>query len=425
MGEFEPAPVDEARLLLPGSTSQLARLLEKKAPRTAAGIAIGQAAWPVAKWARGQWRKARTFTVRVPGNPGDALYEELHARILTQIPEGKRRALVASGRDTTRPTVDEFGNFLPQYRSGAVTLRYDGSREQHVMLGGHKVKIAVTDAQARGARQPYKPPEIVFTVLSQAARDAVLAEIEDAHRQTRSKGRQPSFWLYNNWDEWERVEEIAERSLDSVILPEGQLERIMTDIERFLGSEAEYVRRCMPWHRGHAYWGPPGTGKTSVARAVATHFGLDVWYLPLSDVRRDGGLLKAVHRIKGKSVLLLEDIDVFHSATSRDDEGGGVTLSGVLNSLDGISTPHGLIVIMTSNTPEVLEDAVIRTGRADHVEQFLPAGPVEARRFLQWWYPDDGEECPKLPGSLSMPYSDIAEACKRSESILEAVKRLR
>jgi hypothetical protein len=417
---YDPEHDDDR--LPPVFASDLVRLLQKKAPRLATGLAAYQAAWPVVRQVHGRVKAARMFTVKVPGTPGDSLYEELHARVLAQIPEKKRRALVAVGLDRARPVVDELGNFIPSSKSHTVKVRYDGSREQQVTFGGCKVKVAVASGMpgSSGKQQTWQLPEIVFTATSPEARDAILAEIEDAYQMTRSKSRKPSFWAYGQWDEWERVEEIADRKLDSVILPEGQLDRIISDIRVFLDSETEYVRRCMPWHRGHAYWGPPGVGKTSVARAVASHFGLDVWYLPLADIKRDASLLKSVHRIKGKSVLLLEDVDVFHATTSREED-GGVTLSGVLNMLDGIGTPHGLITIMTSNTPEVLEDAVIRTGRADLVEEFAKAGPDEARKFLEWWF---GEESPGLPESLDLPYSDIAETCKRSEDIQDAVKRL-
>src|SRR5579871_4880860 len=256
MGKFDADNEPEEKLLLPPvRTSELVALLQKRAPRLAAGLIVGRSAWPAVNWARAKVRSARTFTVRVPGNPGDALYEELHARILEQIPEDKRRALVATAADRSRPVMDEFGNMIDSTRAAAVKLRYDGSRGQQIIIDGHKVKVEVTDGQsaggtARGGYQPYKPPEIVFTVQAWRARDAiqargaVLAWVDDAYEQTRSRSRKPSFWMFNQWDEWERVEEISARSPESVILPEGQMERIIEDIRVFLESEAEYLRRC-------------------------------------------------------------------------------------------------------------------------------------------------------------------------------------
>lgn len=396
----------------PVYTRDVLRILEKRMPRLALAVSAGQAAWPAVQWARNRSRSRNRFTVKVPGKPGDALFEELHARILAQIPQEKRKALVVSAGDRFRPTVDENGNFVASTVRSQVRLRYDGSSSQLLTLSGHKVKVSVAEGISGDANQTYKAPEIVLSAQSQQGRDAVLAWIDDAHAATRSTSRKPAFWAMNAWDEWERIEDMQPRRLDSVILPPGQLDRIISDIGRFLDSEAEYVRRCMPWHRGHLYWGPPGSGKTSVARAIATRFGLDMWYLPLADVKKDGSLLKQVHRIKGKSVLLLEDIDVFHAATRRDDDTGGLTLSGVLNMLDGVGTPHGLIYVMTSNDKDMLDEAAIRTGRADLVEEFTLAGPDEARRFLGWWYGEDFAG--PLPGGLR--FSDIAECCKSSQT---------
>jgi ATPase family associated with various cellular activities (AAA) len=410
---------------IPFQVSDLTRLLEKRAPRAAAALAASQAAWPVIRWARSKIRDHHRYSVKVPGNPGDALFEELHRRILEQIPQEKRRALLASASDARRLLLDADGNIVPRNPS-AVRLRYDGSSSQTLTLGGHKVKVGVSEGQsATGGlhSQSYKPPEIIYTAQSPQGRDAVVAEIEDANAAIRSRSRRPSFWMFNQWDEWERVEEMPDRAMNSVILPEGQLERIITDIGSFIEAEAQYMRRCMPWHRGHLYWGPPGTGKTSVARAVATRFGLDVWYLPLSDIKRDASLLKSIHRIGAKSVVILEDIDVFHAATRRDDQSGGMTLSGLLNALDGLGTPHGLIYIMTSNTPGMLDEAILRTGRVDLAEEFSLAEEDEIRRFLEWWY---GES---LPGGISwgglrIPHSDVAEFCKCSATIQEAARRL-
>ena len=83
-----------------------------------------------------------------------------------------------------------------------------------------------------------------------------------------------------------------------------------------------------------------------------------------------GGNLTELQSVLGTALqrrpsgmLLLEDIDVFHAAARRDDDAGSITLSGLLNALDGIATPHGLLTVLTTNTPEVLDHAVVRAGR--------------------------------------------------------------
>ena len=377
-------------------------------------LAAGQMAWPAAMRLRARATARATYTVKVPGN--DSMYDDLHEWVLGLLPSAEQRALVAW--TAHRTTIMSPGEQEPE---PDLRLRYDGAREQVIRVAGHKIRVVVRDVAPQEAEGRFgKPPEIIFTASSQAARDALLAAIRRAVKSSHESKREPAFRMLNQWSEWERLDDLPGRTLDSVILPPGQLERLTEDVGRFLGSEQDHVRRCIPWHRGHLYEGAPGTGKTSVARAVASHFGLDVWYLPLADVKKDGDLLRMANKIGPRSMLLLEDIDVFHAATVRDDE-SGVTLSGLLNALDGIATPHGLLTVLTTNTPEVLDHAVVRAGRVDLTEHFTLADADQVRRLVERYY---GEAASIPAGLCGIAPADVIEACKRNGSPADAVAAL-
>jgi chaperone BCS1 len=68
-------------------------------------------------------------------------------------------------------------------------------------------------------------------------------------------------------------------------------------------------------------------------------------------------------------MLLLEDVDILQAATTRQEEQGRTSLSGLLNALDGVSTPHGLITVLTTNDMTKLDPALIRPGRVDRIEE--------------------------------------------------------
>lgn len=376
------------------SLSDLISALTSKAPRIALGVAAGQAAWPAYKGIREWLRNRREYTIKVPDG-SDGLYDDLQSAILGMLSTEERNSLVASAARS--PDDDE---------SRRLQLAYDGSKARTVTIGGHKVEVWSKEAEL----EKNKGPELWFTTPSPAARDAVLARIDACLKA--GPGR-PVFKMINRWgNAWDRLQEMPSRSLDSVILPPGQLERIINDIQVFLDSERLYLQRNIPWHRAHLYEGPPGTGKTSLAKAVADHFGLDVYYLPLADLEKDSQLTRTVLDIRPRSLLVIEDIDVFSAATKRtDDEDAGATLSGLLNALDGIATPHGLITVMTSNHPELLDEALLRPGRVDLREHFAPAGPVEIDRLVSHWYGQSVRI--GLPAGTAIAPAQVVETCKR------------
>jgi hypothetical protein len=415
------------------SSSDLISILRSRAPRIALGIAAGQAVWPSVQWAKKRLKSHREFTVKVPNDCSDDLYNELHEWVLSLLPPGQQKALVAYAASRQRMYIPDLDDDDDGYRSrrrktqSRLRLRYDGSRDQHVSIRDHKIKVSVSDGNPAGNGKSYQPPEIVFTASHISARDAVLEEINTILLAKQEKSHTPVFRMLNQYDEWERIDDLPGRSLGSVILPSGQLQRLTGDISKFLADEEAYGRRSVPWHRGYLFEGPPGTGKTSAARALACHFSLDMWYLPLSGVKKDTDLIKIVLGVKGRSVLLLEDIDIFHGATNRNDNTGTATLSGLLNALDGIVTPHGLITIMTTNEPEMLDPALVRAGRIDLTEHFGLSGPDEVARLIAWWYdvPVTAELVEQLPSSVELAPADVAEICKQHKTEQEAVAALK
>lgn len=154
------------------------------------------------------------------------------------------------------------------------------------------------------------------------------------------------------------------RPLSSIFVPQPVKDRIMGALTKFQESEKAYIAKGLPWHLGVILHGPPGTGKTSLIHAIASELGRDVHY-------HTTGALAHAELDPAKMILVLEDFDSadFETSDSKDDDKKSSTLSDTLNFLDGFLTPHGLIVIATTNHLDRLDPAVIRPGRFDVIEE--------------------------------------------------------
>jgi mitochondrial chaperone BCS1 len=206
--------------------------------------------------------------------------------------------------------------------------------------------------------------------------------VDDVVRcHVRRQGVQSYLYAYN--DGWDYVEGYAPRLLDSVVLQPGEKEHLLQDIAQFRKSKHRYARLGVPYHRGYLLYGPPGTGKTSLVSALAAHFGVSIYTVNLTDFN-DRSLMSAVNQVQKNSVLLFEDIDcmkgskargttdanVSKDGTKASNENGanqnGVTLSGLLNVLDGFYAPTNVLFVMTTNHVEALDAALLRPGRIDY-----------------------------------------------------------
>lgn len=197
------------------------------------------------------------------------------------------------------------------------------------------------------------------------------------------------------------------RYIDTVFLPVGVKEALMSDMEEFSESEKDYARIGAPWHRGYLLYGPPGNGKTSLVQALAHYYQKNVYNLPLSVINSDSQLLERLNQMQGNSLLLIEDIDIFKDSVKRDSQKtSGPTLAGLLNAFDGINTPNGLITFFTTNVKETLDSALIRPGRMDmHIELKAPVDHQIIQMF-EAIYDEPLDVHPKQFNSMA-EYADI------------------
>jgi len=204
---------------------------------------------------------------------------------------------------------------------------------------------------------------------------------------------------YNN--EWTRARLGNNRRLDSVVLKAGQKEAIMADLQRFFAARERYETLGIPWRRGYLLYGPPGTGKTSLVTALASELSLNVCVLSLASPNvtdeKIGNLLASVPR---RSVILIEDVDAFFQQRAKADSGVKVSYSGFINALDGVAAHEGSVVFLTTNHPQLIDEAAIRSGRVDFRLELGLCDRSQLERMFRKFF-DDGEAAARFADAVA------------------------
>lgn len=222
---------------------------------------------------------------------------------------------------------------------------------------------------------------------------------------------------------WMVLDRRAVRPLESLVMRPGLIEDVVADVEAFRSREAWYVERGLPYRRGYFFIGGPGCGKSSLAMALAGHFQLPLYVLNLGSLMSDDSLIDAVAEVPARAVLLIEDVDATGAAAKRDpgqaaDKQDKLTLSALLNCVDGAVAKDGRLLVMTSNHPELVDPALLRPGRVDKTIYFPPAGPDEAARLFARFFPAE----PGLGRTVRQGYQKIMSAAEIQEACLGSLE---
>ncbi|CAN8326595.1 unnamed protein product [Cochlearia groenlandica] len=227
--------------------------------------------------------------------------------------------------------------------------------------------------------------------------DHIVAKSEEIRRRneerllyTNSRGVS----LDSRTHPWDSVRFKHPSTFETLAMEPEKKREIMEDLREFANGKGFYQKTGRAWKRGYLLYGPPGTGKSSLIAAMANHLGYDIYDLELTEVQNNSELRKLLMKTSSKSIIVIEDIDCSISLTKRgnvaskkkkkknglcydpelangsglvDEAGSLVTLSGLLNFTDGLWSCCGSerIFVFTTNHIELLDSALLRSGRMD------------------------------------------------------------
>ncbi|KDO81976.1 hypothetical protein CISIN_1g0470292mg, partial [Citrus sinensis] len=174
-------------------------------------------------------------------------------------------------------------------------------------------------------------------------------------------------------------------TFDTLAMDPVLKQALIDDLDRFVKRREFYSRVGKAWKRGYLLYGPPGTGKSSLIAAMANYLKFDIYDMELASLRSNSDLRRLLVSTGNRSILVIEDIDCSIELENRqcgggyDENNSQVTLSGLLNFVDGLWSSCGdeRIIVFTTNYKERLDPALLRPGRMDmhiHMSYLTPGG---------------------------------------------------
>ena len=184
-----------------------------------------------------------------------------------------------------------------------------------------------------------------------------------------------------SWDQVGGLEEVKERLKESIEWP-------LTKPEMF-----EHFGINPP--RGIVLFGAPGTGKTLIAKAIANEAKANFITIKGPELisKRVGESEKAVREVFKKakqsspSIVFLDEFESIASIRRSSDGSGSDVMNRVVNqllsSMDGVEGMEGVIVVAATNRPEMIDPALLRSGRFERVLHIPPPDVASLKEILR------------------------------------------
>lgn len=205
-------------------------------------------------------------------------------------------------------------------------------------------------------------------------------------------------------DGWQVVCPIVKRPLKTVIMEKNLKSKIVDNIQFFIDNRNMYIDRGLPYKKTIVLYGKPGTGKTSIIKALSSHFDKNVYIINIMTMT-NSSFEKSITSVPANSVIIIEDFDscvATHSRSSmattnkdnnnsneKEEQETALSLNTILNTLDGVVSLNGTIVFMTTNHIEKIDSALLRKGRTDEIYEIPYLTDAEIKDYIKLMFPNE------------------------------------
>ena len=213
---------------------------------------------------------------------------------------------------------------------------------------------------------------------------------------------------------------VASRSFDTLFFDNNIEDDIKKFLNNWINNEDIFRKRGLLFKTGLLLYGNPGTGKSSIANAIASYLDCNMITIDMTNFANldIASITTTINTDSARYVILLDEIDVLFS--NRDESNSkdqNEAISKLLLLLDSVQSPDNVVFVSTTNYIDRLDPALIRKGRFDKkLEIGNISGPTAAKMCRSFGLTD--QETNKLLNNKS----DIYNPASLQADILEAIK---
>ena len=177
--------------------------------------------------------------------------------------------------------------------------------------------------------------------------------------------------------------------------PQSALD-MLEGLKRWYRKRDWYQERGIPWRTGVLMWGPGGTGKSSMAKVVAETLGLPLYQYYLNTFN-DRDFVRKWSEMDTPCVVALEDFDTVFHGRAPATEHKSLSFECVLNQISGISSLSGVVLMVTTNHLDKIDDALgrvdkngkpTRPGRIDHILHMGTTTELQRQQIAEYTLSD-------------------------------------
>lgn len=367
---------------------------------------------------RGKFQRSITFTVGIKYKDiwmEEALYailskyNKLDNSSMLQISE----SIIKKNNDNTKLGSGLMYNLGP----GTHNLKY---RQWNILLNIQHESSPVSN---RGVHVTRRYTIITYNLSPEFVKSFEKDMLDNKDIYNRINPKSPTIKLYKDYHDsdgttyWEEFQIINKRSLDSIYLPHDQKELLISTIKNFMLSKDFHKKHGIPHNLKILLYGPAGTGKSSLVKAIASHWNMNIYecvggkhgkYIPdalISSNTIDSGYKLYSISDVDKYPILINEPKIDKDGKSDDDKVSyKQTFGNMINALDGIMSGEDKIIIMTTNHIDKFSETFLRPGRVDLKLEISYVNNDMMRDYVKTFYDKE------LPDNFKLKLKEVTIA---------------